>query len=74
MNPYAFMTYTQYCKAIENMTPKDSTRLSELRHQACKDSSNPDSLLHATADSFQVHILFNAMNSIRDRIEAKETQ
>lgn len=72
MNPYAFMTYTQYCKSIENMTPKDCSKLSEIRRQACKDNSNQDSLLRATADSLQVHMLFNAMNSIRDRIEAKE--
>ena len=68
MNRYSFMSYAQYCKAIENMTPKDAGKLAEIRHQACKDNSNKDSLLHATADSLQVHMLFNAMNSIRDRI------
>ena len=71
MNRYAFMTYTQYCKAIENMTPKDVDKLSEIRHQACKDNSNLGSNLHFTASTFDIRMLFLAMNSIRDRI-AKE--
>jgi len=70
MNRYAFMTYPQYCKAIENMT--DASKLSEIRHQACKDNSHRDSLLHATSYSTEISRLFLAMNSIRDRIETKE--
>ena len=62
------MTYTEYCKAIENMTEKDTSRLSEIRHRACRDNSNLDSALHATADTLQIHMLFKAMDSIRDRI------
>ena len=65
------MTYKDYCKAIENMTPKDVAKLAEIRHQACKDNSNPDSNLHFTASTFDIHMLFLAMNDIRDRI-AKE--
>ena len=68
MNRYAFMTYTQYCKAIENMTAKDAERLSEIRHQACKDNSNQDSVLHNTADTLQIRMLFKAMSSIEKRL------
>ena len=64
-------TYTQYCKAIENMTPKDVDKLAEIRHQACKDNSNLESNLHFTASTFDISMLFLAMNDIRDRL-AKE--
>ena len=67
------MAYKDYCKAIENMTPKDANRLGQIRHQACKDNSNPNSNLHSTASTFEISMLFLAMNDIRDRI-AKEKE
>ena len=63
-------TYKDYCKAIENMTSKDVDKLAEIRHQACKDNSNLESNLHFTASTFEISMLFLAMNDIRDRITA----